>query len=127
MRVGVAPGTTAFVVQPPDLSGLACGPLVNGRLDLSALGTCPPDPVVQFLTNPFIPDSTTPAAYRRAGGGIPVGPGPLVVGMNPYGTESTLMGGSSPLGVSWGVLVGVFAAALASGGVVGWFTRKRRR
>jgi hypothetical protein len=138
MRVGVAPGTTAFVVSGPDFSCLNCGPggfagvapaqgpIVNGRLDMSKLGICPPDPVVQFLTNPFLPDSTTPSQYRTNGGGIPVGPGPRLVPVNPYGTDSTFMG-ASPLGVSWKLLAGILGTALVGGGVVGWATRKKRK
>jgi hypothetical protein len=49
-----------------------------------------------------------------------------VTPIDTYGTDSTLMG-PSPLGVSWPVLVGIFGAALAGGGVIGWMTRKKRR
>lgn len=135
-RVGVAPGTTAFVVSAPDFRCLNCapggfagapeqGPIVNGRLNLAKLGICPPDPVVQFLTNPFLPDSTTPSQFRHPATGIPVGPGPRLVPANPYGTDSTLKG--SLLGVDWKVAAGILGLALVGGGAVGWATRKKRR
>lgn len=125
LRVGVAPGTTAFAVRGPDLGQFKClncagphplqGPLVNGRLDLAGMGICPPDPVVQFLT----PSSSMP---------MPVAAPPRArsVVLNPYGTESTMQG-ASPLGVSWLALAGIFGAALAGGGAIGWATRRRKR
>lgn len=99
------------------------GPMVNGKVDLQAMGIpCPPDPVVQFLT-PF-PAVSFPSVTPRPPAITPAGM--QVTPIDTYGTDSTLMG-PSPLGVSWPVLVGIFGAALAGGGVIGWMTRKKRR
>lgn len=90
--------------------------MVGGKLDLQQLGICPPDPLVEFLTNPFGPP-------RGATQASPAGSGPLVP-VDPYGTDSAFDGA---LGVSWGKLGLIFGAALAGGLGLGFVTRRKRR
>lgn len=145
-RVGVSPGTTAFVIgQTLEAQGL--GRLLNpGMVPRTP---CPPDPPLVFQTDPWTtqgsPTNLMPVMPTPAAPQVPTAGSRIVRVQAPYGTDSSLKGPfdppvdpsvrtrisflsgapTSPFGVKWST-VGIVLGAMFVGGFGLAFALKRR-